>query len=164
MSNANQDIRKEVDEVVARLEADWKESTIRALEPHDTERCSRDTLLPYLVYHATEQTAPQFPQDYKLVAKVEASSRDGAFTMTQHGAASWTTYRGIAAYDHNPRSSQVGDIILHDEVPMRFDGKGWQTVETTQAHTIAPPKKELLAPSHCPSSEIRPIQRSKPRL
>jgi hypothetical protein len=105
----------------------------------------------YLVFHAKSDDARFFPADYKLVAKIEAADIDSAVELSQHNGRSWAQNPGITSFTENPRSTQVGDILIEHDVPKRFLGaKGW-CLATTNMDPVHVPQNTPVALDHRPT-------------
>jgi hypothetical protein len=114
-----------------------------ALRPDTRETDPLAKTRPFLVFHAKSDESTLFPDDYTLVARVEADNIDHAlFLSQQHAEVSWTQYPGVTPFADKPRSTQVGDIIIDHDVPKRYVGPDeWFPATTTMdpayVHRIA---------------------------
>lgn len=76
----------------------------------------------------------QWPEDYKLVATVDAPTREMAFEMTNHVEKDWAKNDGVTAEPGLHRSSSVGDIMvlsngeIHKVAPI-----GWTLINSATA-------------------------------
>ena len=62
---------------------------------------------------ATPTDALKFPEDYEVVAAVEADDIDDVFRKTNHIEEDWTTNEGVIPTKPNGcRSTSVGDVIV----------------------------------------------------
>lgn len=107
----------------------------------------KNYLRHFNVYHAKNPAFGfgkdgKFPEDFELIATVEAENPSEAFYLTNHINASWTKNEGIVKlYNTNPRSTSVGDVVEDDcgmvEVCMPF---GWKALgfHTVDANLIVP--------------------------
>lgn len=89
-------------------------------------------MLTYTVFHAARPgTNPEtFPAGYRLVATIEAPSRDQVFQLTNHVFAGWHEGAHVKRlFDPRPRSTVVGDVVL-DEGGMLWACApvGWSTL------------------------------------
>ena len=85
---------------------------------------------PYLVYHAKPGNTAEFPNGYDVVALVRAENIHRALAHTQHFGAPWTENPGVVTLtEKEPRSTQPGDVIVHDGVAQRFEGAGFKHIE-----------------------------------
>jgi hypothetical protein len=83
---------------------------------------------PYLIYHARTANPAEFPSGYVLVAKVEAASIHRALANSQDFGAPWTENPGVTTFTHRPRSTQPGDIIVHDRVVQRLGAVDFEKI------------------------------------
>lgn len=89
-------------------------------------------MLTYNVFHAARLgTDPEaFPAGYRLVATIEAPSRNRVFQLTNHFIAGWHEGSHVKRlFDPRPRSTVVGDVVL-DEGGMLWACApvGWSTL------------------------------------
>ena len=92
----------------------------------------------FLVFHAKSDDARFFPNDFKLVAKINANSIDQAVTLSQHDRLPWTENPGVTAFDESPRSTQVGDVVIDHDCPKRYLGSDGWSLATTEMATSPP--------------------------
>ena len=107
-----------------------------SLQPDTPESDPLAKSRSFLVYHTKTDDARLFPDHYKLVAKIEAESIDHALFLSQHTESSWTRNRGVTAFDDNPRSTQVGDVIIDHDVPKRYAGPATWRPATTEMDPV----------------------------
>ena len=91
--------------------------------------------MEYQLYHAKNPTfgmgnRPKFPDEYEMVAVVEASSLEDIFRLTNHIESDWTgnaeILEVIATY---PRSTSVGDIVVDENEMIYYcDNVGWKHI------------------------------------
>lgn len=121
---------------------------------------------PFLVFHAKSDEATLFPDDYALVARVEADNIDHAlFLSQQHAEVSWTQYPGVTPFADKPRSTQVGDVIIDHDVPKRYVGPNdWCPATTTMdpayVHRITAEVNGYFSRPE-PNTQHIPVQRMK---
>lgn len=83
----------------------------------------------YLVYHSRTGDPGKFPDDYMLVAKVDAIDAYCAFLDTVHFGRPWTENPGVASLTDKPRSTQPGDIICHNDIIRRVGSPTFASIE-----------------------------------
>lgn len=89
----------------------------------------------YQVFHAKEpnfgnlsfRPDPRWPEDYNLVATVEAQNPEHVFLLTQNGYSYWPENDDAQAVPTTTgyRSTSVGDIVVGSEGTLRVDAIGW---------------------------------------
>jgi hypothetical protein len=69
----------------------------------------------YTVYHAKEPNFGfkrlQFPNDYEMVAEVQADTLEKVFQLTNHIDYDWRLVRDVIPTDAAKRSTSVGDVV-----------------------------------------------------
>jgi hypothetical protein len=123
----------------------------------------------YLVYHSRGKNLTQFPNHFKLVAKVEAKSMEQALARTQHSRSPWPDNRGVTAFMNKPRSTQAGDVIVSAGQPHKFDGVRFEPIEAKlEPRTPRPQQSPAPEPSPAPpdlgdeSTKPKPTRKLKP--
>lgn len=120
---------------------------------------------PFLVFHANSHESIHFPDDYRLVAKVEAVNINHALFLTKHHAeVPWTQYSGVTPFADTPRSTQVGDVIVDHDVPKRYAGRNhWcpatTDIDSAQVHRVAIEAKSYFSPPE--PGEHTPVHKLK---
>jgi hypothetical protein len=120
---------------------------------------------PFLVFHAKSGESTQFPDHYTLVARIEAESIDhAAFLSQRHAEVPWTKHPGVTPFADNPRSTQVGDVLIEHDVPQRYAGRhGWCPVKTNMepAH-VSQRGVEVQSAVCMPDADERQMAKLKP--
>lgn len=83
----------------------------------------------FQVYHAKDFPKPGqrvFPQDYELVAEVEANNIGDVFYFTNHVDHAWWEHQNVRKVVGRPcRSTSVGDIVVSNEIVSLCRVVGW---------------------------------------
>lgn len=73
------------------------------------------------VYHMKEwhtvwkkEDMPEFPKEYRLVARLETNDLEEVFYLTNHIDHSWYENDGILWCEKDARSTSVGDVVVVD--------------------------------------------------
>jgi hypothetical protein len=83
----------------------------------------------YVIHHAKSENPAGFPNDYDLAAIIKADNIQCAVALSQHYGFPWPDNPGVVSFIDKPRSTQPGDVIVHDGIAQRFDGNGFQRIE-----------------------------------
>lgn len=91
--------------------------------------------MKFKVYHATQ---PQFlpssppldwPEDYELVAEVDATTPDTAFARTNSNGRHWSLQPGVTCFDPEARSTSIGDVVASSDGKVyRCESVGWREI------------------------------------
>lgn len=91
--------------------------------------------MPFKVYHATKPTfglyhlgSPKWPEEYDLVAEVNAETIEKAFELTNHITCAWWDNPEVTMVKKS-RSTSVGDIIVTDDGVFFCESIGWKKLE-----------------------------------
>jgi hypothetical protein len=69
--------------------------------------------------------APVWPRDYRLVARVDTTSAEEAFRLTNHIDCDWAMNLQVVCLARS-RSTSVGDVIVYEDgTALRCDSVGW---------------------------------------
>lgn len=135
-------VRISNDAVVSLISLEERLPLPEYLRPDSRETDPLAKTRSFLVFHANSEEARTFPDDYTLVAKVEAQSMDHAVFLSQHTDAQWTANPGVTSFMTRPRSTQSGDVIIDHDVARRYvGGKEWRPALTASdrvVHELAP--------------------------
>lgn len=105
----------------------------------------------YLVFHSQCTRPAIFPDDYRLVARVDANSLAEAVGRTQHFGKPWPENPGVDCFVKQPRSTQPGDVLIHRDTAHYVDVNGFRPVgmvlqpEMTQRAEPAPIRQQRSA-------------------
>jgi hypothetical protein len=118
---------------------------------------------PFLVFHANSEDSKLFPDDYTLVARINAENIDHALILSQHTGVKWTQYPGVTSFTDKPRSTQAGDVIIDHDLPVRFVGPNrWCPVTTAADQAdISATKTDLNTRDYKPDAHEHHISRHK---
>lgn len=93
---------------------------------------------------------------FRLVAKLRADSVHNALSRTQHFGSPWPENPDVTCYIHEPRSTDVGDVIVHQGLAQRFEGNSFTPVPN-------PIREDLVfTPTHTPSFDNRHEHAQRP--
>lgn len=131
---------------------DHKSSRTSELEPTASELSKLNLRYAQGIYFVChwEET------NYRLVAKLRADSVYDALSRSQHFGSPWPDNSDVTCFKHKPRSTDVGDVIVHQGFAQRFDGNSFTPVPNPIKEDLVP------APHHTPSFHERHEPTHKP--
>lgn len=91
----------------------------------------------YVIYHAKTEKPASFPGSFSPVAIVHADSIESALHRSQHFGAPWPDNPGVITFKTKLRSTQPGDVVVDNGVPMFYDGNTLTKLEATHAPKLA---------------------------
>jgi hypothetical protein len=101
------------------------------LRHDDTSMDPLATTRPFLVFHANSEESKLFPDEFTLVARIHAENIEHAFCLSQHADTAGRVHPAITTFADNPRPTQIGDVIIDHDVPLRYLGPNqWNPAKT----------------------------------
>lgn len=81
-----------------------------------------------------------FPDDYKLVARVEAHNANEVYWMTHHRDGDpWWEVPGVECVRESNRSTTINDVVVDSDGEISFCGRqGWLQVSQQVGHSSEP--------------------------